>query len=116
MAARARETLGRRGVNIEERDRSWRLCGDRSGDCRADPAGPDDQTICPGKVEALALRPAHEPDPIEEVAIKGAVGMATDGIARSCHLNRNSGPIEQAHRRDLVRHCHERAADVAETE
>ena len=30
-----------------------------------DPAGPDDQTVCTSKIEPLALRPAHEPDPIE---------------------------------------------------
>jgi hypothetical protein len=43
LAQAIREALGRRGVDIEQRDRARLLGGDRPGDGRANTTGPDDQ-------------------------------------------------------------------------
>jgi hypothetical protein len=80
----------------------------------AAPAGPDDQAIRAGKVEALALCPAHKANAVEQLAIERAVRTAKDGIARAGHLYCQGGLIEHIHRGDLVGHRHERAADVAQ--
>jgi hypothetical protein len=105
------EALGRCSVDIEQRDRSGPLSGNRGGDRRADPA---DQTIRAGKVEALALCLAHKASAVEQLAIERAVRTAKDGIAGAGHLHCQSGLIEQIHSGNFVGHRHERTADVAE--
>lgn len=84
---RPREALGRYSADIAQRDRARPLYGNRSGDCRADPAGPDDQTIRASKVEALALCPAYKANAVEQVAVERAVRTAKDGIAGAGHLH-----------------------------
>src|SRR4051812_11752388 len=84
----------------------------------AEPAPPPPTTrqTRAGEVEALGLGGAGEPHSVKHVAMQRAVRPAQDRVAGAGYLDRDADLVEEAGRRHLVRHRHQRAADVAQAE
>ena len=78
--------------------------------------GADHEARCAREPEVLALQPAREARAVEHVAHQLAVGTYEHGVAGSGDLHGGRHLVEQRDGRDLVRHRHERAANVGQLE
>ncbi len=115
-----RQAIGesfRRGcVRIVQGDRSYALGGERRGDRRPDAAGADDEAARTGKPHSLPGEPAREARPVEHVGENGTIGTLEQRVGGPGDLDGRRHLVGESHRRDLVRHRDQRAADVREPE
>ncbi len=80
------------------------------------PPLPTTSAFFPCEVEALALHPADEAGAVELVAEQRAVLAQQHGVGRAGDPGGRRQLVDQLDRRDLVRHGHQRTADVGELE
>jgi hypothetical protein len=109
-----REGVGRLRAVVEQRHRCDVLRCDRRGNRRSDAAGADDEARRAVELEILALQAAGEPGAVEHVAEQRAVLAEQNRVARSGDLHGGRAFVEQRDGGHLVRHRHQRAADVAQ--
>ena len=80
------------------------------------PPVPTTRTGRARELEFLALQAAREARAVEHVAEQRAVGTTQNGVAGAGDLDGGRHLVEQRDGRDLVRHRHQRAADVGQPE